>query len=111
MIEGRQKLKWKPHAAMYEKPTAFAFTLEHADTVQTHIHGGGLAGPIVTKQWSDVSLIEGDVQVFNGCTVAIELGETIEANAHWETSVILSSLGGSALSCKRHADRCNTRMD
>lgn len=60
------------------------FILEHADTVKTHLHCGGLASSIVTKQRGDMALIERNIKVLNACTVAIKLAETKEANTHWE---------------------------
>lgn len=53
-------------------------------TAVAHIHGGGLASSIVAKQCSHVTLVERDVQVLNGYSVAIEFAEAMEGNAHWQ---------------------------
>lgn len=77
----------------------------------THIHGGGLAGSIVTKQWGDMPFVEGDIKVFNSHLVAIEFGETMEGNSHWEMREGLASLRWkSTLSCEEYLTREKVNM-
>lgn len=53
-------------------------------TAMAHIHCGGLASSVVTKQCGHVTLVERDVQVLNGYSVAVEFAETVEGNTHWQ---------------------------
>lgn len=93
--------------------TALVFIFRHADpvktkTIVTHIHGGGLAGSIVTKQWGDMALVEGNIKVFNSRPVAIDLAETVEGNSHWELWEVLPSLRRkSALAWEKHKESGN----
>lgn len=65
---------------------------EEPKTAAAHIHGGGLASSIVAKQCGHVTLVERDVQVLNGYTVAIEFAEAMEGNAHWQMREILAGM-------------------
>ncbi len=92
---------------------AFVFILKHADTVETettvpHIHGGGLAGSVVTQQWGNMAFVEGNIKVLNGHSVTIDLAETAKCDAHWELGEILPGLrGNSALAWEKHGDKDN----